>query len=117
MKPKHWLFSVGAGGALLVACALPNRAIDTGPLQQRFQRAEPVAHMRAERAALAVRTADYRCALHELKRLCADRKISPDQRRTIRNLMTRVERTAGSVQISPASTQPAAHRISEVAAD
>jgi hypothetical protein len=96
MKPKHWLLSVGAGGALLAASVLPSRSIDTAPLQQQFQAAEPRVQAQAERAALAIHSADYPRALGELKRLVFNRKITPRQRRTLRNLVSRLERTAGS---------------------
>jgi hypothetical protein len=96
MKPKHWLLSVGAGGALLAASVLPGRSIDTAPLQQQFQAAEPRVQAQAERAALAIRGADYPRALDELKRLVFNRKITPSQRRTLRNLVSRLERTTGS---------------------
>ncbi len=49
--------------------------------------------VRAERVAFAVRNADYSRALTELKQMSSDRKISPRQRRAIRDLLSRVERS------------------------
>jgi len=111
MKPKHWLLTVGAGGALFAASVLPSRSIDTGPLQQQFQAAEPRVQAQAEQAALAIRSANYPRALGALKRLVFNRKITPSQRRTLRNLVSRLERTAGSASGTEAVKVPTQSKV------
>jgi hypothetical protein len=68
------------------------RSIDTSSLEQNFSAAEPATRMSAAQAVLSIKIADYPRALAELKKLTADRKITPDQRHSLRAILAKLER-------------------------
>src|SRR5262245_39642588 len=97
MKPKLWLLGIGGSCALAMASSFSgsssSSSIDTQGLQHEFRAAEPSAQLKVSQAALSIEGEDYRQALVQLKTIFKDRRITPEQRHEVRQLISRIERT------------------------
>jgi hypothetical protein len=93
MKTSHRLLCIGVGCMLGMAGLAQKRTVDTSALERHFSAAEPSTRISADQAVLLIKVADYPRALAQLKKLTADRRITPEQRHALREILAKVERS------------------------
>jgi hypothetical protein len=97
MKLSGWIVTVVMAGVLaLTGCNkqgdMGTATVDTSALETSFAAAEASVKDSADKAAAAIKSADYSGALAELKKLADDAKLTPEQQQAVKDVMAQVQK-------------------------
>ena len=110
MKSCRWLIS-GLTAILLFGGCSSNMRVDTSAMELEFQSAEPLMQKSALRAIEAIKSAENPAALKELQTLFRNRKLTPEQRGSIKRVVAQLQRIVPKTPVERVTDAPllAAH--------
>jgi hypothetical protein len=92
MRTNGLILAAVMAGALAMAGCSKEGGIDTTKLETGFKAAEASLKDSADKAAAAVKSADYSGAAAELKRLAQNAKLTPEQQQSLKDTLAQVEK-------------------------
>src|SRR5436309_335275 len=90
MKSCRWFVSGLTAVFLFVGCS--RMRVDTSALELEFQSAEPRMQESALKAIAAIKSAEHSAALKELQTLVRNRKLTPEQRGSIKRVLAQLQK-------------------------
>ena len=79
----------------IVGCNKQN-SVDTAPIENSFQSAEPATKSAADNVVSSIKSGDYSGALTGLQTLAKDAKLTPEQQQAIKDVMAQVQQAISS---------------------
>jgi len=97
MKRLNFLIITLCVASILTGCGgKGSQAVDTNALEMSFAGAEPAIKAVVDKAVVAVKAADYSSAVIELSKLNKSDKLSFDQQKTVKLVLSQAEQMAAA---------------------